>query len=96
MTRAIPDVHKVFCDSRRNTSTRKKFSGTEARRKKPGDTAGRVGKFAIDSGREELGRPEPDVACLMTANSLAIPAVGLMRGIGLQPVTYLPFSLGRP
>jgi hypothetical protein len=53
MTRAIPDVHKVFCDSRRNTSTRKKFSGTEALRKKPGDTAGRVGKPPVDIDRKE-------------------------------------------
>lgn len=26
----------------------------------------------------------------------ANPAVGLMRGIGLQSVAYLPFSLGSP
>lgn len=31
-----------------------------------------------------------------TGRCSAIPAVGLMRGIGLQSVVYLPFSLGSP
>jgi hypothetical protein len=34
MTTANPDVYKVFCDSRRFTSTLEKFSGTESLRKK--------------------------------------------------------------
>lgn len=61
MTRAIPDVHKVFCDSRRFTSTRQKFSGTEPLRKKPSYTAGCVGKVAIDSRREEGSRSKLDI-----------------------------------
>lgn len=36
------------------------------------------------------------VVARSTGSSSANPAVGLMRGIGLQSVVYLPFSLGSP